>query len=41
MYTHATMVESIALYSRLGFQEVERKREQGYRRVFMRKLLKS
>lgn len=41
LYTHEKMVENIALYSCLGFREVERKIDQGYRRVFMRKLLTS
>ena len=35
LYTHVTMVENIALYTRLGFQETGRGREDGYDRVFM------
>jgi ribosomal protein S18 acetylase RimI-like enzyme len=39
LYTHATMVENIALYQRLGFVETGRGREAGYDRVFMTKRL--
>jgi ribosomal protein S18 acetylase RimI-like enzyme len=39
LYTHVTMVENIALYGRLGFEETRRTLEDGYERVFMRKLL--
>ncbi len=37
LYTHAKMVENIALYRRLGFTETSRGHESGYDRVFMRK----
>jgi GNAT superfamily N-acetyltransferase len=37
LYTHATMVENIALYQRLGFIETGRGQEAGYDRVFMTK----
>jgi ribosomal protein S18 acetylase RimI-like enzyme len=37
LYTHATMTENIALYTRLGFRETGRGREAGYDRVFMAK----
>ena len=37
LYTHELMVENIALYQRLGYREVERRQEDGFRRVFMRK----
>jgi GNAT superfamily N-acetyltransferase len=37
LYTHELMVENIALYQRLGYREVERREEHGFRRVFMRK----
>jgi ribosomal protein S18 acetylase RimI-like enzyme len=37
LYTHAKMIENIALYTRLGFRETGRGREAGYDRVFMRK----
>jgi ribosomal protein S18 acetylase RimI-like enzyme len=41
LYTHATMSENIALYTRLGFRETGRGREAGYDRVFMAKGLGS
>jgi GNAT superfamily N-acetyltransferase len=41
LYTHATMIENIALYARLGFRETGRGREAGYDRVFMTKRLGS
>jgi ribosomal protein S18 acetylase RimI-like enzyme len=37
LYTHQTMTENIALYTRLGFVETGRGRENGYDRVFMTK----
>jgi ribosomal protein S18 acetylase RimI-like enzyme len=37
LYTHRTMTENIALYTRLGFEETGRGRRDGYDRVFMRK----
>jgi hypothetical protein len=39
LYTHERMVENIALYARCGYIEYERRQEQGFRRVFMRKAL--
>jgi ribosomal protein S18 acetylase RimI-like enzyme len=39
LYTHVTMVENIALYTRLGFVETGRGRDGGYERVFMAKHL--
>jgi ribosomal protein S18 acetylase RimI-like enzyme len=39
LYTHQTMAENIALYTRLGFIETGRGRESGYDRVFMTKRL--
>jgi ribosomal protein S18 acetylase RimI-like enzyme len=39
LYTHETMVENIALYTRVGFVETGRGREAGYDRVFMTKRL--
>jgi ribosomal protein S18 acetylase RimI-like enzyme len=39
LYTHQTMTENIALYTRLGFIETGRGRESGYDRVFMTKRL--
>jgi GNAT superfamily N-acetyltransferase len=37
LYTNELMRENIALYVRYGYQEYERREEQGFRRVFMRK----
>ena len=37
LYTHETMTENIALYTRLGFRETGRGQEAGYDRVFMTK----
>lgn len=37
LYTHRTMTENIALYTRLGFEETGRCRQDGYDRVFMGK----
>ena len=39
LYTNEHMVENISLYRRLGYQEMERRAEAGFQRVFMRKLL--
>jgi len=37
LYTNELMTENIALYARYGYREYERRQEQGFRRVFMRK----
>ena len=37
LYTHELMTENIALYGRIGYVETERREDDGYRRVFMRK----
>ncbi len=39
LYTHQTMVENVTLYTRLGFVETGRGRDNGYDRVFMTKRL--
>lgn len=39
LYTHETMTENIALYTRLGWVETHREQQAGYNRVFMRKQL--
>ena len=39
LYTHQSMTENIALYARRGYEEVERRIERGYPRVYMRKRL--
>ena len=37
LYTNERMTENIELYKKLGYTETERKTEQGYQRVYMRK----
>ena len=37
LYTNELMTENIRWYRKLGYQEVERRVEQGYRRVFLEK----
>lgn len=37
LYTHETMTENIALYSRSGWEETGRAEQDGYDRVFFRK----
>jgi GNAT superfamily N-acetyltransferase len=37
LYTHEVMTESQAVYARLGYQEVRRATEDGYRRIFLAK----
>ena len=39
LYTHETMTENIALYSRIGFVETHRAEQDGFHRVFMAKQL--
>jgi ribosomal protein S18 acetylase RimI-like enzyme len=39
LYTNEVMTENVAFYEHLGYQEVDRRSEQGYRRVFMEKRL--
>jgi len=39
LYTNEAMVENVAMYQKLGYQELERKQHEGYRRVFFRKAL--
>ena len=41
LYTNEVMVENIAIYTRLGYRETERRSEHGYNRVFMEKRLPS
>ncbi|MEN8195117.1 MAG: GNAT family N-acetyltransferase [Pseudomonadota bacterium] len=41
LYTHECMVENIAMYPRLGYEESHRVTEKGYARVYMRKALAS
>jgi ribosomal protein S18 acetylase RimI-like enzyme len=37
LYTNAAMLENLALYPRLGYREVERRRDEGFDRVFFTK----
>lgn len=37
LYTHEVMTESQAVYARLGYQELRRATEDGYRRIFLAK----
>ncbi|MGI8549559.1 MAG: GNAT family N-acetyltransferase [Dehalococcoidia bacterium] len=39
LYTNEAMHENLDFYRRLGYEEVDRRLEDGFRRVFMRKLL--
>jgi len=39
LYTNEVMTENIAIYTHLGYHEVKRQIEDGYRRVFMEKVL--
>jgi hypothetical protein len=39
LYTHEKMTENLALYARIGYIEYERRAENGFSRVFMRKRL--
>ena len=39
LYTNERMTENLGLYKKLGYMETERKTEQGYQRVYMRKSL--
>jgi ribosomal protein S18 acetylase RimI-like enzyme len=39
LYTNEAMVENLQLYPRLGYVEIERRLQEGYRRVFFRKTL--
>lgn len=41
LYTNAKMTENLALYTRLGFQETGRRIEDGFDRVYFRKVLAS
>jgi GNAT superfamily N-acetyltransferase len=39
LFTHEVMTENQAIYARLGYAEVERRAEDGYRRIYMEKPL--
>lgn len=39
LYTHQKMTENIAMYARNGYEEIDRRTERGFPRVYMRKQL--
>jgi ribosomal protein S18 acetylase RimI-like enzyme len=39
LYTNEAMVENLAMYTRLGYREIQRKHHAGFKRVFFRKSL--
>jgi ribosomal protein S18 acetylase RimI-like enzyme len=39
LYTHEVMTENQAIYAHLGYREIERRSEDGYRRIYMEKIL--
>jgi GNAT superfamily N-acetyltransferase len=39
LYTNEVMTENLAIYTHLGYREVDRHTEDGYRRVYLEKLL--
>ena len=39
LYTHELMTENFALYARNGYEEIERRTERGFPRIYMRKRL--
>jgi len=39
LYTHEKMSEARALYARIGYAEYDRRTEDGYARIYLRKLL--
>ena len=39
LYTNEVMTENLAIYGHMGYREVDRRTEDGYRRVFMEKFL--
>jgi hypothetical protein len=39
LVTHEVMTENQAIYARLGYVEVERRAEDGFRRIYMEKQL--
>jgi ribosomal protein S18 acetylase RimI-like enzyme len=41
LYTNARMTENVALYRKLGYVEVGRRRERGFERVFFEKAVRS
>ena len=39
LYTNELMTENLLFYQRLGFEEEDRREQDGYRRVFLHKVL--
>jgi GNAT superfamily N-acetyltransferase len=39
LYTHEVMTESQAIYAHLRYREIERRSENGYRRIYLEKIL--
>ena len=39
LYTHELMTENQAIYAHLGYREVDRRSEDGYRRIYLEKML--
>jgi ribosomal protein S18 acetylase RimI-like enzyme len=39
LYTHEVMTESQAVYAHLGYREVDRRAEDGYRRIYLEKIV--
>jgi ribosomal protein S18 acetylase RimI-like enzyme len=37
LYTNEAMIENLAMYRKLGYQEIQRKQQAGFNRVFFRK----
>ena len=40
LYTNEQMSENIAMYAKVGYAEYERRQEEGFRRAFLRKVLR-
>ena len=40
LYTHERMTENLAYYPKLGYEEIDRRSEDGYNRVYFRKTLR-
>ena len=39
LYTHEKMTENLALYSKIGYTEYDRRHQEGFSRIYMRKHL--
>ena len=39
LYTNEAMTENHAIYTHLGYREIERRTEDGYQRIYMEKIL--